>query len=71
MGHVKIKDVSETHLNNATTPYDCATGFTVTILLPHKSALLNISLRDDKSHNLPILNKLLARHVWRKYLPYN
>ena len=49
MGHVKIEDVSKLHLNDASTPYDSTTGFTVTIALPHESAPMSISIRDDKS----------------------
>ena len=35
MGQVKIEGVSESQLNNTTTPYNYTTGVTVTIPLPH------------------------------------
>ena len=69
MDKVKIEDVSELHLNTHNKPHNSMAGVTIKLPLQYKSFPLNISLRDDKSFNMPILNKLPPRHAWRKHFP--
>ena len=66
MGKFKIEDVLELHLNTCNKPHNFMIGVTITLPLPHKSFPLNISLRHDKSLNIPILKKNPPRHAWCK-----
>lgn len=69
LGKVQLEDVSVLEMDTSTTPYDPNAGFTVTLPIPAYPVPLNISLKDDKIFNMPILCKLRNRHPWRNHLP--
>ena len=69
LGKVKLEDATSLEIDTSSSSYDPNAGFTATLPLPSSKTPMHVSLRDDKSFNLPILTKLHARHPWRKHLP--
>lgn len=69
IGEVKLEYVTVLDIHASSSPHDPNAGFTVTLPIPAYPVPLNISLRDDKSFNLPILTQLPDCHPWRRYLP--
>ena len=69
MSKVKLEDIAELLMDASSSPFDPNAGFAVTALLPSCPLPMHLSFRDDKSFNLPILNKLPQRHPWRHFLP--
>ena len=63
MEKVTIEDVPELHLKTHDKPCNRMAGVTVKLPLLNKSHPLSISLRDEKSFNMPMLNKFPPRHA--------
>ena len=58
LNKVKLEDATELSMTISNSPFDPNAGFIVALPLPSSPLPLHVSLRDNKSFNLPIMNKL-------------
>ena len=58
MGKVKLEDVTELSMDTSSTPFDSNADFIVTLSLPSHLLPMHLSIWDNTSFNILILNKL-------------
>ena len=69
LGQLTLEGATVLEMDTSSSSFDPNDGFIVTSPFPSSPMPMHVSLRDDKSFNLPMLTKLTTRNPWRKFLP--